>query len=159
MSPDSKDSDAAAQQLASMRKETRFEIGLLHDRVNALLAAEAFLTIAYTAAMSNGTPWGATFSRVVSPVLSILGLLLAAAAWPGIDTTVRLVLEWTTRQRQLVDDSPFLADTVRGLAAGGGRRNRADRDQRRSMWFFRAVPVLFVVVWVVLTVVALALPR
>lgn len=159
MSPDSQDFDAAAQQLALMREETRFEIGLLHDRVNALLAAEAFLTIAYTTAMSNGTSWGATFSLVVSPVLSVLGLLLAAVAWPGIDTTVRLVLEWTMRQRQLLDDSPFLADTVRGLAAVGGRRNRADRDQRRSMWFFRAVPVLFVAVWAVLAVVALVLRR
>ena len=37
-----------------MRVETRSELGLLHERVNALLAAEAFLTIAYTAAMSSG---------------------------------------------------------------------------------------------------------
>lgn len=151
--------DAVAQQLASMREETRFEIGLLHVRVNALLAAEAFLTIAYTAAMSNGTAWGATFSLVVSPMLSVLGLLLAAVAWPGIDTTVRIVLEWTIRQGQLLEESPFLEGTVRGLAAGGGARKSAHRDQRRSMWFFRAVPVLFVVVWAALTVVALALRR
>ena len=65
------------QQLAFIRDEIRFEIGLLHDRVNALLAAEAFLTIAYTAAMSDGTPWGPTFSRIVSPILALLGLSLA----------------------------------------------------------------------------------
>lgn len=66
-----------------MRQETRFEIGLLHDRVNALVTAEAFLTIAYTAAMSNGAPWGATFSMVASPVLSVLGLALALLACHG----------------------------------------------------------------------------
>jgi len=46
-----------ADRLALVRAEIRFEIDLLHQRVNALIAAEAFLTIAYTAAMSNGATW------------------------------------------------------------------------------------------------------
>ena len=33
------------RRLAFLREETRFEIGLLHDRINALISAEAFLTI------------------------------------------------------------------------------------------------------------------
>jgi len=37
--------------------ETRFELRLFHERVNALLAAEALLTIAYMAVMSKGAAW------------------------------------------------------------------------------------------------------
>lgn len=153
------DADIATQQLMLLREEAQFEIKLLHDRVNALLAAEAFLTIAYTAAMSNGTHWGAMFSMVVAPILSILGLVLAALAWPGIEATVKLVLEWTGRQGELLEANPQLSGTVRGLVALGRGRRRATADQRRSMLFFRAVPALFVAVWSALTVVALVIQR
>ena len=159
MASEATDDDPAAQQLALIRAEVQFELGLLHERVNALLAAEAFLTIAYTAAMSNGTPWGSRFSLIVSPILSVLGLLLAVLAWPGIDVTVRIVLDWTARLRRLFDDHPELSGTPVGLSANRGDANRLVPDQRRSMLFFRAVPILFVIVWVALTVVALALRR
>lgn len=93
----SEGSSSVPQQLAFIRDETRFEIGLLHERVNTLVAAEAFLTIAYTTAMGNTASWGVTFSAVVAPTLSVLGLLLALLAWPGIYATVRIVLTWTAR--------------------------------------------------------------
>jgi hypothetical protein len=151
--------DGPAQQLAFVRTEAGIEIGLLHERVNALLAAEAFLTIAYTAAMSNGTAWGETFAVVVAPILAVLGLLLALLAWPGIDGTVRMVLDWTARQQYLLDEHPVLVGSVRGLAARGGGRGRAYSDQRRGMLFFRAVPILFALVWAAFTVVALVVPH
>lgn len=157
MTSDPADADIAAQQLALLRAETQGEITLLHERVSALLAAEAFLTIAYTAAMSNGTAWGTTFSIVVAPILSVLGLVLAALAWPGIDATVKLVLQWTVRRGELLQENPQLSGTACGLVALGRDRQRANSDQRRSMLFFRAVPVLFVVVWLALTVVALVI--
>ena len=81
----------AHERLTLIRAELRFELGLLHERVNALVAAEAFLTIAYTTAMSNGARWGAVFSTIVAPILAVLGLLLALLAWPGVATTVQLV--------------------------------------------------------------------
>ena len=56
-----------AARLDAVRAETRSELGLLHERVNALLAAEAFLTIAYVAAMSDGAPWGRSFAAVGAP--------------------------------------------------------------------------------------------
>jgi hypothetical protein len=149
----------ASEQLSLVRGETRFEIGLLHDRVNALLGAEAFLTIAYTGAMSNAAPWGPTFSAVVAPALAVLGLLLALLAWPGISTTVSIVLQWTAHQDELLRREPGLVATPSGLTAHGRGDLRVRRDQWRSMLFFRAVPVLFVLVWVLLAVVALVLPR
>ncbi|GAB3679049.1 hypothetical protein GCM10028814_13110 [Angustibacter aerolatus] len=145
---------AAAERLPVVRSELRFELQLLHERVNSLLAAEAFLTIAYTAALANGTAWGQRFALVVGPVLSVLGLLLALLAWPGVATTVRMVLGWTRELAELVERSP----ATRLLSQAGDARS-VRRGQWRSMLFFRAVPALFVVVWAVLTVVALVLPR
>lgn len=150
MNSDAERTPADPERLAIIRAELRFELGLLHERVNALVAAEAFLTIAYTTAMSNGARWGPTFSAVVSPILSVLGLLLALLAWPGVATTVRLVLGWTASQSEL------LSDHAPELAGLPGRDSL--RDQRRGMLFFQAVPGLFALVWTALTVVALALP-
>ena len=87
---------------------------------------------------------------VVAPVLSVLGLLLALLAWPGVATTARLVLLWTVRTVEVLSRHPELqqpwpdADPRRRLT-----------DQRRSLLFFRGVPVLFVAVWIVLLVVSL----
>ncbi|NAZ86357.1 hypothetical protein [Kineococcus indalonis] len=70
---------APQEQVETILAEVGSEIRWLHERVNALLAAEAFLTIAFTAAMSSDGAW----ARVVAPVLALLGLVLAAVAWPG----------------------------------------------------------------------------
>jgi len=158
---DAREGDPSSlQQLTFIRDEIRFEIGLLHDRVNALLAAEAFLTIAYTAAMSNGTSWGATFSRIAAPILSVLGLSLALLAWPGVNATVKIVLEWTSRERRLFDDNPSLFGSVLGgLIASSGNQHHLESVQQRSMLFFRAVPILFVAVWAAFTVVTVAVRR
>lgn len=127
----------------------RFELGLLHDRVNVLLAAEAFLTIAYTAATSNGAAWGRQFAAIAAPVLAVLGLLLAVLALPGVAATARIVLTQTAREEQLVERLP-------GSALGGFHSvtgpGSALKDQQRSLLFFRTVPLLFAVVWIVLLV-------
>ncbi len=149
----------APERLAFIRETTRFEIGLLHARVNALVAAEAFLTIAFTAAMSNGTPWGATFAAVVSPILSLLGFVLAVLAWPGVAATVKIILGWTARQTELLERNPKLMATLWEPSADVRRDRRADPDQWRSMLFFRAAPGLFALVWAVLTIVALTIRR
>ncbi len=153
MSADGPDALADAARLAAVREETRSELGLLHDRVNALLAAEAFLTIAYTAAMSNSAGWGRAFAAVGAPVLAVLGLLLALLALPGVATTSRIVLSQTALQDELFER---LRGTATGYHGGVGRP-RAVADQRRGLLFSRCVPVLFAVVWVVLLVLALLL--
>ena len=147
------DPAADAEHLSLVREETRNELGLLHDRVNALLAAEAFLTIAYTAAMSNGADWGRAFAVVAAPVLAVLGLLLALLALPGVATTARIILAGTALQEELYARLPR-AGAVRPSVA---MRPAGVRDQRRGLVFFRAVPVLFAAVWVVLLGLAVAL--
>lgn len=157
MSGGGTDSLDGADRLAFIRSELRFELGLLHDRVNALVAAEAFLTIAYTAAMSNGSAWGPRFSAVVAPILAVLGLLLALLAWPGVATTVVIVLDWTAEQTELLQRDTALASGVSGPSRGRPGPGRGHRPQWRSMLFFRWVPGLFAVVWVALAAVAIVL--
>jgi hypothetical protein len=148
------DPAADAERLALVREETRFEIGLLHDRVNALLAAEAFLTIAFTGAMSNGAVWGRAFAGVAAPLLALLGLLLALLALSGVRATVRIILTQTALQGELAGRLPGLVDA--GYHGLSGRPSIV-ADQRRSLLFFRAAPVLFGAVWVVLGVLSLVL--
>ena len=146
------DRGAQLAELATVRDEIRFELELLHQRTNALLAAEAFLTIAYTAALSNGAPWGRAFAVVAGPVLAVLGLLLALLAWPGVQTTARIVLDATRHLDRLVAD---LSDASGAGARTSGYRLATSADQRRSLRFFRAVPPLFCLVWATLVVLAL----
>jgi hypothetical protein len=144
----------AEKQLTLVRDEIRFELQLLHERVNALLAAEAFLTIAYTAAMSNGAAWGHAFAAVAAPVLAILGLLLAPLASPGVAATARIFLVQTGLQRQLFERMHG-SMTVGFYAVPG--RSSAVTDQRLSLIFSRAVPLLFSAVWTALLVLTVIL--
>lgn len=142
------------ERLTLVRAEIQFELGLLHQRVNALLAAEAFLTIAYTAAMSNSAAWGRSFAAVAAPVLAILGLLLALLLLPGVNATARILLTQTALQQQLAERLP--GSPLTGYYSVSGRP-AAVRDQRRSLLFFQAVPILFSAVWSVLLVLTLVL--
>src|ERR1700709_1497847 len=98
-----RDESSDNERLSLVRAEIQSELELLHQRVNALLAAEAFLTIAYTAAMSHGAAWGRPFAAVAAPVLAILGLLLALLLLPGVTATARIVLTQTALQQQLAE--------------------------------------------------------
>ena len=147
----------SVQRLKFIREETRFEIGLLHDRINALISAEAFLTIAFTMAISNtNARWGSTFSILVAPMLSSVGLTLAVLAWPGVDASFKIIVEWNLRQMQLMRENPVLIDTMWREYVLHNRN--ADPDQRKTMLFTRAVPPVFGIAWAILTVVAIVLP-
>lgn len=147
------------RRFAFIREETRFEIGLLHDRINALISAEAFLTIAFTMAISNSNArWGTMLSTVVPPVLSLVGLVLAALAWPGVDASFKIVNEWTARQRQFMQENPVITDLMWRLDVLGKGNLRADPDTRKTMLFARAVPAVFGIAWAILTIIALVLP-
>ena len=79
-------SPADIRRLTFIREETRFELGVMHDRINTLISAEAFLTIAFTMAMGNAGGHAGPVFKMLAPLLSLIGLILAGLAWPGIDT-------------------------------------------------------------------------
>jgi hypothetical protein len=134
----------------AMRAETRTELELLHQRVNTVLAAEAFLTIAYTASMGSQGRW----ATVTAPVLAGLGLLLALLAWPGVRTTAGLVSLWTRRVGELLESVAAPVDDLPDTLLD---RRRNERSQRQSLLLFRCVPPVFGIVWTVLLVVSLTL--
>ena len=147
------------RRLTFLREETRFEIGLLHDRVNALISAEAFLTIAYTMAMSNSNAhWGTAFSMLVPPILALVGFLLAVLAWPGVNASFKIIVEWNVRQMALMEANPAMTDAIWRLDALGRNSRRADPQRGLSMLFARTVPAVFSIAWAILAAIALVLP-
>ncbi len=142
------------RRLIFIREETRFEVGLLHDRINALIGAEAFLTIAFTMALgAPRQPTGIAIATVIPPILSIVGLTLAIIAWPGIEATFKIILAWDARQLELFHANDRLVETM-------WRRDLSGRAARQhlTMLFARAGPLVFGVAWAILTCVALVLP-
>ncbi len=159
MFDDSESSVDYIRRLTFLREETRFEIGLLHDRVNALISAEAFLTIAFTMAMSSSNNrWGSIFSVLVPPILSLLGFILAVLAWPGVVASYKIIVEWNVRQLALMQAEPGLTGIMWRRDANGSGSERAAPDRGLSMLFARAVPAVFAAAWAILTVIAVLLP-
>lgn len=135
----------------ALRDEIRAELQLLFQRVGALLAAEAFLVIAYTGTMAAQGRWHA----VVAPVLSLLGLLLAVLGRLGAAPTARLVIRRTQEVQRIVEQHP---DRAPAWLRDASAARRLVPEQRASLLFFQLAPVLFVLVWAVLGVVSLVLP-
>ncbi|MFC3124993.1 hypothetical protein ACFOD4_07970 [Pseudoroseomonas globiformis] len=147
----------ALRRLSFVREEIRFEMGLLHNRANALIGAEAFLTIAFTTAMSNvNTDWGPFFTLLVPTTLAVIGIILAVISRPGIRTSLTIIAEWNVRQREvMVADAPL----TRAMWRHAVLVNNYERPEpeHRSMMFFQLVPMVFIVSWTVLLSISLAL--
>ncbi len=143
------------RRLALIRDETRFEVGTIHDRVNALIGAESFLMIAFVLTIVNSDGhWTEKYFALLAPLLSTVGFVLAALAWLGIGTTSRIVVEWNALLSQLLEEAPVASRAMwRPSALRGSRETAA--SHRRSMLFAQGVPVVFAVVWAVLTVAVL----
>ena len=146
------------RRLAFVREEMRFEVGILHDRINALISAEAFLLISFTMSLVYATGhWHDRFF-FVPPMLSVIGFTLAVLAWPGVNTSYKIVVEWNIILVQVLNEahaaSNFMWPTA--LFVSGERRTQA--DHRNSMLFARSVPIVFAFAWAVLAVVVLTGP-
>lgn len=149
-------SDDHRRKIAAIREEMRFEIGVFHDRVNALISAEAFLLISFTMSLAYAGAGSGTGLFWISPTLAVIGFTLAALAWPGVLTSYRIIVEWNVL---LVDvlNTAHAASTVDwrpSVFVVGEKRIQA--DHRRGMLFSRLVPVIFMLAWVVLAGVVFA---
>lgn len=148
-----------ARHLSLIKEEMRFEVSVLHDRVNTLIASEAFLAIFFTMALVNSDAHpGGSLLDVIAPILSLIGLILAVLAWPGVNTGFNILVEWDTLLHQALREAPTASRSMWRPALSNGGDRRASIDHRNSMLFARAVPVVFAAAWAVLTVVALVVP-
>lgn len=145
----------AERSIRLIREEMRFEVAALEGRVNALISAEAFLTIAFTMALGNtGTGRDASLA-LVAPILSVIGFVLAVLSWPGVGTSVRIINEWNIL---LIAALRAAADATRRMWRSAMLDEEARRSRlahRRGMMFAQAVSIVFSTAWLVLAVVAI----
>ncbi len=160
--PDGRVVEAAAEnddhqaRIAVIRDEMRFEIGVFHERINALISAEAFLLISFTMALAYAGPGSGAALRWISPTLAAVGFTLAALAWPGVATSYKIIVEWNILFVDILN-AAHAATTIEwrpSVFVDGDRRIHA--AHRRGMLFSRFVPLIFMVAWVVLAGLALA---
>lgn len=142
--------------MAAIRKEMHFEVGVFHERINALISAESFLLISFTMALTYAGEGAATSFFWISPILAAIGFTLAALAWPGVATSYKIIVEWNILFVAALD-AGHEASTVLwrpSVFVDGNRRIQA--DHRRGMLFSRFIPIIFMVAWVVLAGIVLA---
>ena len=147
-----------ARQIQAIRDEMRFEVGILHDRINALVSAEAFLTIAFT--MSLAYAGGGPSSRffAVAPLLAAVGFLLAVLAWPGVNRGVAIVAEWNLLLIAALKEARVDPGFVWRPSVDVAGDARTQTHHRNGMLFARFVPPVFALAWIVLAAVALIAP-
>lgn len=145
-----------ARQVQAIRDEMRFEIGILHDRVNALVSAEAFLIISFTMALAyaNDGPSGRLFP--VAPLLAAVGFLLALLAWPGVNRGVAIVVEWNLLLIAALKGARADPAFVWRPSVDAAGDAQTQRHHRSSMLFARFVPPVFALAWVALAAVVLS---
>ena len=146
------------RRLAFAREEMRFEIGILHDRINALLSAEAFLLISFTMSLAYATGHWKDKFFFVPPMLSLIGFMLAVLAWPGVNTSYKIIVEWNIILVRVLKEAHAASDFMWPTALFVSGEQRTQADHRNSMLFARSVPVVFAVSWAVLAMVVLIGP-
>ena len=158
MSPSADLPEEHVRRLAFVRDEMRFEIGILHDRINALISAEAFLLISFTMSLVYATAHWQDKFFFIPPTLSAIGFMLAILAWPGVKTSYTIIVEWNIILVQVLNEAHAASNFMwpSSLFVTGERRVQA--DHRNSMLFARSVPLVFAVAWALLAAVVLTGP-
>jgi hypothetical protein len=142
----------------AIREEMKFEVGIMHDRINTLVSAEAFLIISFTMSLTYvGDHWS---GRVlwIAPLLSLIGFLLAVLAWPGVSRSFEIIAEWNILLIAAVDEARTEPHFVWRPSIGTIGAAREQVGHRRAMLFIRFVPIIFAVAWVCLAAIVLTGP-
>ena len=138
------------RRISSIREEMRFEIGVFHDRINALISAEAFLLISFTMALAYAGRGASASLFWISPTLAAIGLTLAALALPGVSTSFKKIVEWNVLLVDALNEAHAASALTWRPSVFVNGEKQTHADHRRSMLFSRSVPAIFMVAWVVL---------
>ncbi len=150
--------DDHLKRLSTIREEMRFEIGVFHDRVNALISAEAFLLISFTMSLAYAGASPMAKFYWITPALSVIGFTLAVLAWPGLNTGYRIIVEWNILFMDALNEA-HASSTLKwrpSVFVDGDRRIHA--AHRRGMLFSRYMPVVFMIAWIILAGIVLTSP-
>lgn len=147
----------AKERLSFYRSEIHHEINALAARNNALLTAHSFLIIAYASCMANSNPhWGDIFSLVAPITLAIFGVMSSLTVGPAISASYDIINHWQQKQNALFsmdlnigiicDDAPLFNDKPFNYTS-----------YRYSAYFSRKTPVYFILLWIALGMLSIAL--
>jgi len=150
------DTTLATDQLDHIRTELRAEIELLNSRLNALIASQSFLVIAYGSSLgASFGEWRTLFTVTLPPLFSVLGFVLVIEAWPGLRAAHEAIRLWRRREAELVSShsgyNPYT------LATDEQSRRRLEQRQRAGSLFWTRVPVIFLTAWVLFFLMPFAL--
>lgn len=134
--------------LSFYRSEIRFESEVVNGRLQALLGSQSFLVIAYATAMTgSNNHWGSTLIVLIPVLFSLLGLVLALMAWPGIRAAYAAIAKWETKERALHDRCVSLANFT--LAANENDSLDMTRRSQEGALFAHRAPLVFVIAWMI----------
>ena len=146
------------KQVLAIREEMKFEIGILHNRVNSLVSAEAFLIISFTMSLPySNERWSGRFFWI-APLLALVGFLLAVLAWPGVNRSFKIVVEWNTLLIEALNEARKEPHFVWRPSVTVVGHARTQNYHRRGMLFSRFVPAVFAVAWILLVAIVLTGP-
>jgi hypothetical protein len=148
------------RRIAFIREEMRFEVGVLHDRINAIISAEAFLIISFTMALGYVRSQSGYVYSLIASLLALLGFSLATLAWPGVNASYKIVVEWNLLLVQVLNEAHAASSLIwrPSVFATGDRRTHA--EHRNGLLFARSIPIVFATAWAFLAALALVgVPR
>ncbi len=158
MSAQGGETESSSQRVLAIREEMKFEIGILHDRINSLVSAEAFLIISFTMSLAySNDRWSSRFFWI-APLLASVGFLLAVLAWPGISRSYEIIVEWNVLLIEALNEARQDPRFVWRPSVPRAGDARTQDYHRRGMLFSRLVPVVFGAAWVLLAAIVLTGP-
>ena len=158
MSAQDSGADTYAKRALAIREEMKFEVGIMHDRINTLVSAEAFLIISFTMSLTYvNENWSGRFFWI-APLLALVGFLLAVLAWPGVSRSFEIIAEWNILLIDAVNEARTEPHFAWRPSIGTLGAAREQGGHRRAMLFTRFVPVVFAVAWVCLAAIVLTGP-
>ncbi|MEN3259856.1 hypothetical protein AAH678_14080 [Sodalis endosymbiont of Spalangia cameroni] len=137
--------------------EIQWQSGLLSGRLNAFIASQSFLVIAYATAISSLVGnWKNPFALLFPPFLGMLALVLIFQAWPGIRSAYAELKGWQECQDRLLFDRQELGDydlylDERRAENATAYPGAAWKYFRQGVLFPRHAPWVFLFVWCYLT--------
>lgn len=158
MSAQDSDTEIYAKRALAIREEMKFEIGILHDRINSLVSAEAFLIISFTMSLAySNDRWSGRFFGI-APLLASIGFLLAVLAWPGVNRSFAIVVEWNLlfieTLKEAHEEPRFVWRPSVDLAGDA----KTQDHHRGALSFTRFAPAVFAMARVLLATIVLTGP-
>ena len=134
------------------RDEIKHEYTLLTGRVTWYITCQSFLLTVYAISYANsgGRNW---FSNFFLPLFSITVTLLALNMINGAIITI---LMWSDMRKHLITANPSLKSVI--ITRWRHQENNYDAIHRRSLWFPKRIPMLFIVAWALIAILSWCYP-